>query len=818
MVRTVLAGLRARPMRLVLSSVAIVLGVAFVAGALVLADAVRVGLREAVADELRGVDVLVRPGRGTAQVDEALLAKVRQVPGVAVAEGRNTISAPLLDAAGRPREEAAQTLAADERLRQAELVAGRWATGDREAMATAAVGRRVGDVLRVLDEQGREVEFTLVGLFSRDSDSGLGNARLLLPVEAQRRLTAKVGQLVVHARDGVSASRLAEEVRKVGRGLDVVTGQAYSAQLLRETPPGTGGLTGFFTAFAALAMVVATMVIGNSFTILVAQRTRELALLRCVGAERWQVFAGVLTEAAVVGAVASGVGVFSGYGLAWLAQVLVGDFQDQVHLPFSVRTVLLSVGVGLVVTVLAAVLPARAATRVAPVAALRESGGATDRVRGRRTWRLLATGALACAAVLCAVVAVTAEGPEQGAGFAVAAMVAGLGAVLVLGPLVVGPVVRVLGAVGARLVGQPARLAALNAGHNPRRAAASAAALTIGLAVVSLVTTVAAGVESGQGRGLDEQFRGQFTVTSAVSGTPLPAGVRQALAAVPGVRVAPRETFNGELGRFGAWSMTAVPGDAVGDLLRPVVLAGKLDRLGPGEVAIDRQLAEQTGLTVGAQAGRVRVVAVYEGVRAKGVSLAMGVVALDQRPLVDTRGQEGYDSSLLLQAPPDARTALDRALAGFPLAKLTSVAELKDEQAQPFRRTLDLLWGLTALAVLIAFAGIANTLTLSVLERARESALLRALGLTRGGLSATLTAESVFVALFGAGCGLLLGTGSAWLLARVASTEAEPVLFEVPWARLAVVVGAALLAAVLAAVVPARQAGRGSLTAGMAEG
>ncbi|WP_433260052.1 FtsX-like permease family protein [Actinosynnema sp. CS-041913] len=836
MLRTVIAGLTARPLRLVLSAVAIALGVAFVAGASVLSDAVDAGLRDAVAVETRGVDASISRTRG-GPVPVDLVAEVRRVPGVAAAEGRVTVSAPLRDAAGRPRDTAATALPADEGLRPFDLAEGRF-PGNAGEVAMArdeAADHRLGQPVTVIGQDGRDHSFTLAGTFRRPTDAGIGAAALVLLPEALDRLSPGAGfaEVVVRATPGVGQPRLVADLTRAvgGTGVSVVTGHEAAARLLRETPPDSTGLTAFSTAFAVLAVVVAAMVIGNSFTILVAQRAKELALLRCVGAGKRQVFTGVLAEAVVVGAVASVAGLFGGLGVAAALQAFagaLGGHATDVHVPLTARTVVAALAVGVLVTVSAAALPAWAATRVAPVEALRRpmEGRSTRAGRPRAVTAIVLLVAGVGMAVLAPRAAV-----GTGAVLAVAAMVTLLGALLAVGPLVVGPVVRGLGAACAPLLGLPARLAALNADRNPKRTAAGAAALTIGLAVASLVTTVAAGVEAGRTRGLDQQLAADFTVTSVVSTQPLPATLADTLAAVPGVEAAAlRQSFSGDLGTYGGAGMSAVRGDAVGTLLRPVVPAGRLDRLGPGELAVSRELAEDTGLAVGAtvQAGPrdrpvpLRVVAVYDSVEAPGVDLGLGLVELGQMPAIAYEGSPGYDDSVLVGLTPGAdqdqvRPALERALATAPLARLNSVDDLRDQVSAPLRSTLDLLWALTALAVLIAFAGIANTLSLSVLERTRESALLRALGLTKGGLRATLTAESVFVALFGAVCGLLLGTGSAWLIARVASTDAEPVLFAVPWARLGVLLGAAVLAAPLAAAIPARRATRGSLTAGMAE-
>lgn len=381
-----------------------------------------------------------------------------------------------------------------------------------------------------------------------------------------------------------------------------------------------------------------------------------------------------------------------------------------------------------------------------------------------------------------------------------------LGAVLAAGPVLVGPVVGVLSRL---LAGIPARLAAANAEQNPRRTAASAATLAIGLAVVSLVTTIAASVETTTDRALDKQFAVDYTVTAAIHDRPPSAELANSLAAVAQVEtVAPRQSFTGVLNGSGVW-LTAVRGDAVGTLVRPDVLSGRLDRLRPGEIAVSKQLAESSGFAVGQtvraeNATELRVVAVFDdGASGPGNDLGLGMVEMST---MATMGQQGNGGSLLVKLKPgvnhaEADAAVRAVVTAAPLARINSIADIKAQASQSVRDMLVLMWALIGLAVIIALAGIANTLSLSVLERTRESALLRALGLTISGLRTTLVIESVFVAAMGAAIGLLLGIGSAWLFTRTATLT-----FALPFGQIGVLLLAALMAAPLAALLPAHRA------------
>lgn len=824
MLKTVIAGLRTRPVRFLLSVVAIALGVAFVSGSFILTDSVRAGVHAAVAYRLRGVDLEITSPRGV--LDDTALARVRQVPGVGAAEGRAEISTPVA-VDGRARDAGAMAVPADPQLRPFDLASGHLPSSATEVATAEELRYSVGRNITLYGLDGTAHSFTVVGTFNRPRDAGIGAPQFLLSPDAVRQLAprANYGAIEVRAASGVTLDQLTRGLAGAVPGAQVATAADAAGELINEAAPDSAGLTKFFSAFAVLSVIVAGLVIVNSFTILVAQRTYELALLRCVGARRAQVFGSVLAEAAVVGAVASVVGLAGGIGVAAALQAITDGPSAGVYLPLGARTAVESVAIGVLVTVLAAVLPARAATRVAPVAALRsQHEGPTGRAGLPRAVVGIVSLLTGVGAGVLAMFVET----SSGVALVLLAMIALLLAVLAFGPLLIGPVVRVLSAALAPVLGQPSKLAALNADRNPRRTAATAAALTIGLAVVTLITTMASGVEAGKNQGLDKELTADYTVTMAVSNRALPASLATTLARIPGVAsTATRKSFSGDLGSLGPYSMAAVQANALGGLLHPTVLSGTLDQFGAGDLAVSSELAKNADLKVGdtvraAHDGTVplRVTAIYDGTRAPGLDLGLAFVDLSQQQAIVAHGTPAYDESVLVRLSPTAdadqvRPALTRALSSEPLAQLNSIADIKQQMAAPMRSTLDLMWALTALAVLIAFAGIANTMSLSVIERGRESALLRALGLTKRRLGATVMTESVFVALFGAACGLAVGIGSAWLFARVASTGADPVVFSLPWGRLGILGAGAVLAAPLATLAPARHAARGSLATTM---
>lgn len=391
MLRVVIAGLKARFARLLLSTFAVVLGVAFVTGSFVLAEAVTAGLRAEVAMATRGVDASVSSRRASLTPEN--LEAARQVAGVAAAEGRTSTTTPLLDAAGKATDAAATALPADKQLRPFDLAEGRYPQRSDELALEQRVAAKytLGRQVRLLAQDGQARSFTLVGTFSRPGNN-LGGAQVVLLPEALSAFGAgqDYSQIVVRAAPGVTQQKLVRALNQTLPGLTVETGSQTASRLLTETAPQSDDFTDFFTAFAVLALVVATMVIHNSFTILVAQRTRELALLRCIGAGRGQVLRSVLAEATAVGLIAAVIGLAGGLGIAALGQVVIGA--DAVYVPLTARTVAAAFAVGVLVTIVAALLPARAATRVAPVAALRSPGDGRDSVGRFRTVAAIGLG------------------------------------------------------------------------------------------------------------------------------------------------------------------------------------------------------------------------------------------------------------------------------------------------------------------------------------------------------------------------------------------------------------------------------------------
>ncbi|MBV9847270.1 MAG: FtsX-like permease family protein, partial [Kutzneria sp.] len=557
-------------------------------------------------------------------------------------------------------------------------------------------------------------------------------------------------------------------------------------------------------------------------------RSRELALLRCVGAHRGQVFRGVLFEAFVIGVIASVVGLGVGVGLAALVQSAAGaatGATGPVLVPVTLGVVFAAFAVGVLVTMASAMMPALRASRVAPLAALRSLFDSHDEIKRTSVARLVFVAALAVTGVGICVL-----GAHGGAtGFVatgIGTMVL-LAAAIVLGPVIVGPLVRMLGTLPGLLFGVPAKLAAVNAGRNPKRTAATTAALMIGVTVVTMVTVVATSAKQSVNAEIDKQFSADYTVTSSVPGHRLPtalAGQLGRLDEVDSVRSTAHAVVT--LGADDHEIVTATDSGATG--LAATVVEGDLGRLSTDTIALSTTVAKGSGAKVGDEVrassasggGRLRVVALFDaGADRVGQSLSALVTLDTLARLAPT--EAGYDAITVKVKPgvtPEAgQAAVESAVRSVPIADVSSATATKTELGTVVDRLLALVWALVGLAVVIALFGIANTMSLSVLERTGESALLRALGLTRGQLRLMLLVESVLMGLLGAVVGVLLGGGFARLLVVALSSDQFRFAYAVPYGQIAMMLGAAVVAAILAAVLPARKAARSSVVTGMAQ-
>ncbi|WP_432991299.1 ABC transporter permease [Dactylosporangium sp. CA-233914] len=811
MLRTVIAGLRVR--RLVPTLVAVVLAVAFVAGTLIYRDTAEAALYDEYARAARNVGVAVT-ARGDARLAPSTLDAVRADGGVAGADGRMAERLPLLDRRGRVVTDLGEpgygiNAGTDPRLRPFDLHSGRLPQRAGEAaLDTRTAGRigvAAGDEVTVVDASEARQTLRIVGLVDVTGFGGRRSSSVVLTEPELTRLTGAAGyrEVVAALRPGADAATVRDRLDP-GPDARRRTGQQLREDLARESSGQIGGLLVGLGLFALVALLVAGFVIVNTFTILMAQRLRETALLRCVGAGRGQVFTLVVSEAALVGLAGSllgtALGVLVALALSRLSPLLGVPAGDVV---LTAAPLLAGPALGLLVTVGSAVTPALRATRVRPVAALR---AAVPESGALRRLTLVLAVVVAGAGTALTVLGVRGHGGPLASMALV--MLGGTGvfaALLLLTPRLVGPVVRALGWLPGRLFGVPAKMATANAARNPARTAATTATLLIGVALMAGGGTVAATVSRTAEAQLNTAFPVDYLLTPSVPGDGVPAAVAGEVRAAGFPVAAPvRQGKAGDL----------LVGTVDPEAYSPKVTAGRLADLRPGTAIVpaasDALGARRVGSRIDLEAGGRRLsLTVAATVQSSSLVGDVVVTGADFAALFP----DVHDDALVLvraapgQPATAARARLDDTLAAHPLVQVADLAEIRDERDATIGQIVAIIAALLGFALVIAVIGIANTLSLSVLERARETALVRALGLTRGQLRATLLIEALLMALAGALGGVAFGVPYGWLTAAAGFGAVHPLL-SVPVGQLAGFVALAAAAAVLAAVLPARRAAR----------
>lgn len=837
MLNATIKSLLAHRLRLALSAVAVVLGVAFVAGSFVFTDTIDKTFTELF--EGTGSDVTVTPrpafsadtfaGPGmpgaVETVPASVVEEIASVDGVAAAVGEiqvdgvrvvgadgatvGTAGAPVFGVNWTDGESPLSIVAGREPRREGEVAVDRVA---------AAKGRlAVGDTVTLVMPQGPPIEAELVGTMSFGSSGNLAGATLTAfdDETAQRLLTApgEFTRVAVDAADGVDNDVLAERVlAALGDDYEVRTWQDLAAEGAAMLAEGLGFLNTLLLAFAGVALFVGSFIILNTFSMIVAQRTRELALLRAVGASRRQVTGSVLVEALLVGVVGSVLGMAGGLGVAKLLQVAFAQAGMEIStggLVFGPRTAAVSLAVGLVVTVVAAFFPARRASAIPPVAAMRDDvalGAGPVRRRAVVGAVLVAGGGAALAA------AVRSDGGAAGVWLGVGALAVLVG-VIAASPAVSRPVVALLGLPVRRLRGTVGRLSVSNAVRNPRRTSATASALMVGLALVSAFAVLASSVNASIDRLVDSALGGTDFLVSDATAQGFSPQVAEDLGDLDEVATVVRQRGGAvQLDGVVEPAMNAVDPEGLREVLSVDFVSGSADGLRDGLI-VDRELARSRGWSVGDMvevtslggAEQLPVSGVYERSEALGpaaVSVStwerLGGGRSDQFLYVQLA--DGVDAET-------ARDAVDGVVAAYPQLTVNDQTEFKEQQRSQVNQILFLVYALLGLAILIAVLGIVNTLALSVIERTREIGLLRAVGMGRAQLRAMVRWESVVIAVYGAvlglGLGLLLGT----VMQRVLAAEGVEVL-SVPYPSMLAFLALAGVVGVLAAVWPARRAAR----------
>ncbi|MFI1166267.1 ABC transporter permease [Streptomyces sp. NPDC020801] len=853
MLHTALRNVLAHKARLITTSLAVLLGVAFVSGTLVFADTTANAFRNAMARNLKGVAVSVRAeeaintdtvapdttggedGRRTTVLDTALAQKIRRLPGVASVRPTVNGQATLAAKDGHPvnSDSNGQNLATnylpgkDGKDSHFPLKEGRGpaAAGELalDAKTAEKVGHRIGDTVRFATD-GPTLTMKLVGIVSTDDPRvTAGGTLALFGTRTAQELFHRPGQfdeIAVTAGPGTDEYALRAQVQALlPDGVTATSGAELAAEQSAEIAENTGFLTKTLLVFAGIALFVGVFLIANTFTMLIAQRSREIALLRAVGASRRQVVGSVLVEAALLGLVSSVGGFALGLGIAAAMRPLLnttGVVLPGGPLVISPAALLASLAAGVVVTVLAAWLPSHRAAKIAPMAALSSVDLAPpDRALAVRN----GLGVLLTAAGVLVMLYVSTLRTSKESNLMIAMLggVLTLGGVMVLAPLLSRPLIALAGTVTTRFFGVGGKLAKQNALRNPRRTAATASPLMIGLA---LITGLAVGGHSAQRAMAQEATQGlaadyQVNYSTARG---LDADAATKVARVPGVAAA-APVVSAELDTRGhSASIIGTDPEAFGKAVQLDFRAGSLREIGPGKIAVSDKFAEQTDLHVGdvidaamgANTGKawkksLAIVGIYAKTRVTDDALG---TLVDVLPHSATK----HLDKLLVKTDTGKSASLEgmirAALGDSPLLEVRSREQLIKDNNESITKVLSMIYGLLGMAVVIAVLGVVNTLALSVFERTREIGMLRAIGLGRAGIRQMIRLESVVISLFGAVPGIGTGIFLAWAAGGLTTSSLPEYETVLPWESLGTFLALALVIGVLAALWPARRAAR----------
>jgi putative ABC transport system permease protein len=824
----------------------VVLGVAMVAGSYVLTDTLLGAAKALESTSYDRVDAAIaarqafKPSSDNGQpevkpIPESLVRRARSVPKVLAASGEITDSALLVGRDGKViGGSGGPTFAtgfdandpAVASLSPFEIQKGRFPQRRGEVAIDASTSQdkhyKPGDTIRVA-ARGPARAFRVSGVVTFGKVKSIGNATLavfsLRQAQSLFKREGKVDTILVRARKGVSQKELVASLRRVMPA----TAQVETAK--SQDRFDIGGLKKFLNiirdvllGFGAVAIFVGAFIIFNTLSITVAQRTREFALLRTLGASRRQVLRSVVLEAVVIGLIASVVGILAGIGLAKGLNALfsaIGADLPKTGTVIKPRTLIVALVVGVGVTVVAGLSPALQATRVAPVEALRE--GLTQKPRSR--W------APYVAAVTTAIGALLLAYGMFASGIAIATRLATIGlgclvlfiGVALLSQRIVKPLASTLGRPAQRLAGAPGRLARENSMRNPSRTATTAAALMIGLALVTFVAVLGQGLRSSYGSSLDDQLDASYIVTGEDNQTPITPEAARAAASAPGVTVA-SAVREDQIKAFGnKTKIDGIDASTWGRLYKFDFTKGSDGPLrDPTRQAavITKRFAEDHGLSV---------LKSFKAVSPNGRRLELVVVGIDNRPefnpldlapvtvsngLFDESFPTTRPKTLFIdtqRGPSPAHTAtLKKTLAGFPGTKVRTEAAFKAKAEKDINNLLGILYVMLALSVIVSLVGIVNTLVLSVFERTRELGMLRAIGMTRRQVRRMVRHESIIVALIGAVLGMAVGFFLSALV--VGALSSEGVVFAVPVGTLIAFLVVAVIAGMLAAILPARRA------------
>ncbi|MFF4752701.1 ABC transporter permease [Streptomyces sp. NPDC002514] len=832
MFRTALRNVLAHKARLLMTVLAVMLGVAFVSGTLVFTNTISDAYQNSSAQGYDGVDVAVQPKHQdaagdrtgkTPELTQSVLDASAKVPGAASATGVVSGFTAIADKDGKLVGGGWQSRGGNywgDKDARYPLIGGHAPSGPDQVLidskSAERAGYKVGDTVRV-SVDGPVLTPKVAGIFTTDDGNvSAGGSLALFDTATAQKLFGKPGtydEIDVRAKPGTGQAALKTQLdAALPKGLtETTTGKKLADDQAEQIASGMSGLRQGLLVFAGIALFVGTFIIANTFTMLVAQRTKELALLRAVGASRRQVTRSVLIEAFVVGAVAGVAGLLAGIGIGAGLRSLMGSFgQTMPDGPLVVTpgTVAAALVVGIVITMLAAWLPGRRAAKIPPVAAMSSlhAQATTKSLVLRNT-----IGALFSAAGVAVIVAATGmEGSDGQAPMGLGAVLLIIG-VFVLTPLLSRPLIAAAAPV-LRVFGVAGKLARQNSVRNPRRTAATASALMIGLTLITGMTVMAGSLQTAIDKMAGSALRADYVVSMA-NGNQLSPDVARKLAATDGVtassplRSAPSR-IDGE-----TEYLTGVNGSAIGKLTDLKVDAGSFTVAGT-QVVVDDDIAKSRGWKAGSdftvhyedgKQQRLTVAGVYEGNdMIRGIMLDTATLAPHQSDAADmqvmVKTADGASSA--------AKDRLEKALGSNPAILVQDKKDLSDSIAQVFTIVLNMVYGLLAMAVIVAVLGVVNTLAMSVFERSQEIGMLRAIGLDRKAVKRMVRLESLVISLFGGILGLGLGVFFGWAAGQLIGARLSTYELVLPWPRMGIFLLLAGVVGILAALWPARRASR----------
>ena len=839
MLRAAIKGVFANKVRLTLTAFAIIIGVAFVAASFVFTDSISARFDALLETTTTGVDVYVRPAppesgdtfqnAEAGSIPEDTLDAVLAAPGVRAAEGDVAGFAQLVNKEGEAiGGQGPPTLgyswAIESSMSPVTIKEGngRGPETPGEVVIDANSARMndlaVGDTITVLTI-GAPEEFVIVGIASFGESDSLAGATLAMFElgEAQRLfdLEGRFSAISVAAEPGVTPEELAASIATTTNGdIEVVTAEQSNDEQSQAISEQLGFLNIALLAFAAVAVFVGAFIISNTFRIIVAQRTRELALLRAVGATARQVTWMVVIEALIVGLVASAIGIGVGVLLAvGLAAAMDAFGFDMPNGPLTVlpRTVIVGMAVGLIVTIVSALLPARKASRVPPVAAMNEEAARSI----RRSLHVRAVvGSVTLGLGVAALLVGLFTSVSGGIWFvAIGALVFFMG-VSIIAPLAADPVAAVLGWPLPRLFGVAGQLAKDNTRRKPRRTASTASALMIGVALVVFVAVFGASIKTSVSKSVTDTFPDDFSAQSTNFAVGVSPAFTDEVRALPEIGDVSAVKIGNAVVEGEATAVIAVDPETVGAVATFDVSPGAYETLAATDgILVVESLMDDNGWSIGDSltieypqdpGGPIVIAGTFASANFGNYVITEAAYAVGFTNPTDFYVFANRADGIALE---DARAALDRVADAYPNVNVQNKSELIADAESQIDQMLVLFTGLLFLAIIIAVLGITNTLALSIIERTREIGLLRAVGMVRRQVRRMIRWEAVVIALFGAVMGVGVGLFLGWALVRALADEGLG-SFTIPFGQIAVLVLLAAVAGVIAAIYPSWKASR----------